>query len=696
MRGNPLLRRRFRKRTPCKVALFSLSCQLCSARLAEPIRLRNAPMLTKNMIRSFAILAFCFGWSAAATTHCFGQLSPVNSEHTRFEVISSEFISPQPISPRAIASFRQIGEAAKRSVDQLDPDRINDVKDAQEYFVKSVDVLRSHLAEKASLESAKAWIDYLEVEPLLSGIDDEESATTLAKKAIRINQKATGTAPGLEVTAVRRVRRAANEYANALRFSRKDRMLTLLSKQLEKFADEWSEIDAIPLPEDLETLQLLLDLFERSGQDIDLVRQANAVFSQPNIRVIVGDDLVQRSINRQVSQCSPVRDCILGTRIVGDALLSGNVTASLLPSIGTVRLQVALNGNVTSSNTGYNGPVRLKTSSYSQVQATRILSVDESGLRMEPVVVNASLNTRIDRIDHRLRLVRRIARKKAAEQKGQADAIAKGRLIDRVADGFIKDTDKAASKPMPDFMKDVRPILQRLNFREPSRTIGSTSNTVYLTAMVRQGVQLAAPVTAPPVPGGYEATMQIHESVVNNTIGTLLAGRTMKQSELESLAAKSGRAQSESTSSDSEDARDEKKEEFEIDFDRNRPIIFEARDGRIRIGIRGTRFAQGKRELKKKLEIVATYRPIKTMDGVVLLDREGDAEINFPGTKRLSTTQAGIRGSIKKGFAKAFPQILMDKPWAVPASVQAPAIQGRVYRPRYFDAQDGWLTLSVN
>lgn len=634
-------------------------------------------MLTIDMFRTIAILVFGLGWSVALSTSCSAQLYSAD--------------------PSSIPLFRQIGEAANRSVDQLDPDRIADVKTAEEFFLKSVDVLRNHLSEKASPERAQAWIDYLKVQPLLEGIEDEESTATLARKAVQINQRATGIAAGLEVTAVRRVRHAANQYANALRFSRKERMLELLGKQLDKFADDWSTVESIPTPGDLETLQLLLDLFERSGQDVDLVRQANATFSKQNIRLIVSGDLVQRSINRQVSKCSPVRDCILGTRIVGNALLSGNVTASLLPSVGSIRLQVALSGNVTSNNTGYNGPIRLKTSSYSQVNATRILSVDESGLRMEPVVVDASLSTNIDRIEHRLRLVRRIARKKAAEQKGQADSIAKRNLIARVAEGFIEETDQAASKPIPDFMKEVRPVLQRLNFREPSRTIGSTSDSVYLTAMVRQGVQLASPIPAPSVPSGYEATMQIHESVINNTIGTLLAGRTMTQSELAELAAKSGRVQPDADAeSNAGDGEGEKKDEFEIDFDRNRPIIFEARDGKIRIGIRGTRFAQGKRELKKKLEIVATYRPIKTMDGVVLLDREGDAEINFPGTKRLSTTQAGIRGSIKKGFANAFPQILMDKPWAVPATVEAPAIQGRVYRPRYFDARDGWLTLSVN
>lgn len=606
-------------------------------------------------------------------------------------------VSPDSIPTLSIPvlsppSFRSIGDAAKNSIDQLDPEKIRDIEETQEFFLSSVQALESHLRRASSDANAQAWMTYLEIDAVMKGIEDEESPIKLAAKVTRVAQHATGTHPGLEVTAVRRVRLAANRFSNALRFSRKDKIIQAIGKQLDKFADGWAEVDSIPQPEDLETLELLLDLFERTDQgDIALVRQSLSSFSHPNFQITVDDALVQRSINRNVVQCSPVRDCILGTRIVGDALLSGDVTATLLPSTGSIRLRIALQGTVRSTNTGYNGPVRLRTTGNGNVYASQILSFTENGLSLEPAVTTASLTTQINRIEHRLRLVRRIAKKKAAEQKPQADAIARGKLIDRVAEGFAKDINQAVSKPIPDVMKDVRPVLKRLNFREPTRTIGSTSDSVYLSATVRQGNQLAAPIPAPPAPGGYEATIQIHESVINNTLGSILAGRTMSQSELSDLVRKIGRNKPTENSDEQED-----KEGFEIDFDRSRPILFEARDGKIRIGIRGTRFAQGKRELKKRLEIFAVYRPIKTMDGIVLLDREGDAEIDFPGTKKLSFSQAGLRGSIKKGFADAFPQILMDQPWSVPSTIEAPAVAGRTYRPRYFDARDGWLTLSVN
>jgi hypothetical protein len=593
----------------------------------------------------------------------------------------------------AQSMISDLAEAAKRSAEQLDPDRIADIESTRSDFLSANETLRVHLLRTTDQENAQAWLDYLEVEPLVDSIAAGARESEIAGKATRVSQKATGVDPGLEIPAVVGLRSAAETYSNALRFRRKERTTEALSKQLLQFAEDWSTMETDPTPDEIARLRLLMDLLQRTGQEVALVDRARTRFSSANLHVLVDDRVVQRGINRMVHQTSPVRDCILGTRIVGDALLTGDVTATLLPSIGSVRLQLALRGSVSSNSLGYNGPVRLRTTGVGQVHASRTVEVDESGLRFEPVVVNAaSLTTRINAIEHPLRLVRKIARKRAAQQKPEADRIARGRLVSRISEAFTEETDAGAAKPMPDWMSKVRAYMRRLNLSEPARTIGSTSDFVFLNATVRQGNQLAAPTPPPAVTESHEATLQLHESVIENTLGATLAGRTMTRSELQELASRTGRG---GDQQDPPSDAQEEESEFEIDFDRSRPIIFEARDGQLRIGIRGTRFAQGSRELKRQLEIAAVYRPVRTESGNLLLDRVGEVEINFPGTKQLSVTQAGLRGSIKKGFADAFPPILMDRPWTIPSTVESPSLQGRTFRPRYFDAQEGWLTLGV-
>ena len=126
-----------------------------------------------------------------------------------------------------------------------------------------------------------------------------------------------------------------------------------------------------------------------------------------------------------------------------------------------------------------------------------------------------------------------------------------------------------------------------------------------------------------------------------------------------------------------------------------RPIIFEARDQLIRVGVRGTRFAQGSRELNRAMEITATYHAGTLADGTVVLIRSGDVGVDFPGRKRLTVAQAGLKATIQKKFSEVFPETLLDQPLELPDTVQLETLRDKVFRPSMVDAKNGWLTIAV-
>ena len=275
-------------------------------------------------------------------------------------------------------------------------------------------------------------------------------------------------------------------------------------------------------------------------------------------------------------------------------------------------MRVQLSGCVNSINKGYNGPVVLKTSGIGEVHASRELIFDESGIQLQPTTAQVSLRTEVNAIEHRLRIVRRIAKKKAAEQKPQADIIAKQKLHDRIVEEFTKQTDETANVATPDLMAKVRPLLQRLDLTEPPRMWGSNDNALFVHSTFRRDDQISTSVSAPPLAANFDAAIQVHESVVNNAVAPILAGRTLNEEKVNELMSRAGRTMPENSSL-SED--EEEEPPFEIDFANIRPIIFEARDQRVRIGVRGTRFAQGPRELKRPMEITAVYAPATTLQG---------------------------------------------------------------------------------
>ena len=527
---------------------------------------------------------------------------------------------------------------------------------AKQQVVQSNDELNRYLSRSASAENWSAWRTYIDIDPLIeminSGSETRRDLAAMGREALGVQERLVGLAPGLERQPLRELRRAVDGLVDAIRFHNPE-SLKGIGQQLMKLADRIESIDGVPTPDDEAAINAMIGILQDSGQATSMTRRLRDLFGRPNFTVWVSEDAVKQLVRRPVDQQTPVNDCILGTRIAGQARLTGVVTADLLPSIGSVRMRVQMTGCVNSKNKGYNGPVVLRTSGIGEVHATRDLTFNESGIEWQPTMTRVSMRNNIDAIENRLRIVRRIARKKAAEQKPQTDRIAKRKLRDRVAAEFTKETDETGNVPVPDFMQKVRPVLHRLDLSEPIRQWGSTDAAVFVNSIFRRDDQIATTVAAPPLLSDFDAAVQVHESVVNNAVAPVLAGRTLSEAKMNELIAQAGGAiPAKVTNSDGE----EDEPPFEIDFSRARPVIFEARDQRVRIGVRGNRFAQGRRELKRPMEITAVYAPATTLDGHMVLVREGEVDVDFPGARRrLTISEAGLKGTIKKKFADVFP-----------------------------------------
>jgi hypothetical protein len=579
-------------------------------------------------------------------------------------------------------------EAAAKN---LDPALFPELDPSKAEVLSRVKLAKQFFDSRTSAENRDAWLAYLDLDPLVEKIESDGSAPAIARDAIDLRHRLVGVAPGLELTVLRNLRDSIEQLIEAVRFRDKETSTQSLAKQLDALAERVKELDDNPSAEDSAAISALLGVLESSGQAKGTVYALRNTFSRPNVAILVGEPLVQSAVNRDIiNRSQPVRDCILGTRIVGDATINGAVTANLLSAVGAARINVSLVGHIVSKSIGYNGPVRLRTTGQGNVNVWRSLTFNESGVVLEPAYSRAVLKTEITAIEHKLRLVRKIASKRAAEQKPKADKIAVEKMRSRVGSMFVTQTSEAAAITPLDPLEKIRPVLKRLSLDEPARFWGSTEQAVYIDSTFRRRDQISTVVSRPPIHESYDVAVQVHESVIDNTFAPILAGRTLKESQLNELLEKSGRPVPKPS-----EAGEEPEPPFEIDFARLRPIVFEARDQTLRVGVRGTRFAQGSRELKRAMEITAVYEPAKTNDGVVVLLRQGDVDVDFPGDRRLSVSQAGLKRTIQKKFSDVFPEVLLDRPLEVPTDVQVEAIRGRVFHPRMVDARDGWLTITV-
>ncbi len=613
------------------------------------------------------------------------------------------FAIPRPLLAQ-LSEFQrsQLADKIASAANDLDPNLFPKLNPSKKEVLRRIDLAKQFITSRTDANNAKAWMKYLDLDELVESIESEDaSSRSIKKQAEDVRYRLVGTAPGLELTVLRNLRDSIAKLIEAARYANHDKAIKSLGKQLESLAERVRELDENPSSDDAALISTFLGLLDSSGQANDVITSLRHTFSRPNVTILVGDSLVKNVVYRNVNQSRAVNDCILGTRIIGTATMNGNVTANLLPSFGAAKLNVMLAGHIVSNNVGYNGPVKLRTVGYGDVSVSRAISINESGVTMEPAYAHATLKTEIKAIEHRLRIVRKIAKKKAAQQKPKADRIAVEKMRSQVGNQFVEQTNEASSMSMPDVFAKFRPVLKRLSLDEPIRLWGSTDKNVFIDTTFRRHDQLATVVSRPPISEPYDVAVQVHESAINNAFTPILGGRTLTESQLnvlmqteqaEGTDKTSSRRKEDSDQDDNED--DDKEEPFEIRFAQLRPIVFEARDQTVRIGIRGSRFAQGNRELNKAMEITAVYEPAKTQDGVVTLIRKGDVEVSF-GRKKLRVSEAGIKRTIQNKFAEVFPKTLLHRPLEIPSTVQAESLRGRVLRPRLVDAKNGWLTIAV-
>lgn len=608
----------------------------------------------------------------------------------------------------------------EQSKSELDPNRLPSQEQTEADVVAAMNAADAFFQRVTDPTNHDAWMRFLDFGPLQSAIAGDESVAKRGNAAVELSQRLSGPEEGLELSRLVALRESLDRYLAALRYGNPERGLAVIERQLETLAgilspeenaNEQTESTPRTLAdlsgEEVAQIESIVETLATANQASDLVSRITGRYSSPNLRAFVDGRVISDAITRPVNNPERVNDCLLGTRIIGDARVVGNVTGSLLPSEGNIRLLIRLDGQFSTSTKGYNGPVTLRSSGFGQVYAARQLVITEKRVFAGEPIATASLSTQINQINHPLKLVRKIASKKAAEMKPQAEAISRRKLQDRVLEGFRQQTDEEASRTFPDLDAKMRPWLRRLDLPAPTRTIGSTTDAVHVRATMRRPFGLSAPGEGPSLsmvrtatssgtyPGGYSAAIQVHESILNNTVMKLLAGETFTPEKLRDLTSSFGIPSDKDASAEKDATDDEPAESFEVDFSGFRPVYFEARDQTLRIGLRGDRFAQGDRELDRRLEVSAVYRPAITEDGRMILIRDEDIDLKFPGGRRLTLSQTAIKANIEEGFDKLFPMTLLHREWTLPSTLQLPTLAGRSAKVIGIDAQDGWLTLVV-
>lgn len=610
-----------------------------------------------------------------------------------------KFPAPAPVQPASATSVVESIEVLTASAaDSVSRDLQNVLIEARKNLdaerLPSLEVARAKLLVAiADLESfvsigtqrGDAWSEFLRLETLKEELaKDKPAVSVLVDLEMNMRQNYLG----LEYSQFLAVREGIVDVVRALKYGGDpDRTLQVLDARMEALIEKLNEpVDGADSSR-RSAVGLVATYLHESQQVPWAVSQMREKFNVPNVQIYVRESFVNHMLGRPIARPSPVNECILGTRVLGRACLRGGVAVDLLPRTDGVCLVLNMSATMSSNNTGYNRGVVLHSTGTSPVLASKQVLMTPTGISSFPSTVSTSLRTQINSIDHRLRLVRRIARKKAAEQKPQADAIAEGRLRNRIRSQYDEQVDQQlgeANVRITSLQRKPRPEVLRLGIPRPRWAVYSTNDSAAGNVTQAASFQLSASRPSQiERPDDSGIVVQAHQSVAVNTLGVVLGGRTIRSADLDDFAQQFLGRVPEGIQAEADG------EAWSISMASFHPIELEFDQNQVTFTLRISKMTRGDQTLADPAIISATYVP-SCDQNVLTLTRQGEVSINFARISR-GLRAVTLRSFLKAKFDDVFKQEIVTEEIDLTAQMpNAPELE-----INSIQMADGWLQVGA-
>jgi hypothetical protein len=587
---------------------------------------------------------------------------------------------------------------------------------------------------------AQNWQKYLKWNQLQPHLSDDFQVTRRSLAELdEVQRRLRANQPGLELPEFVNLAKAIGRYralaswASAAR-SRDSRaayeqLLIRIGAALDRHRER-------PTTETAWQVGRILGVLDGLGLSPRFVAAVRGRLAQPNVEAVISSSFVQRMPQRRANEVRPVRDCILGTTIIGAACTSTQVAYRLSSSPNAISLAIHLTGAADSNNNGYNGPVRIKTRGRTTYTASSNLFLNDEQFTASPVVAVADTNTRIQSINKTggqfgARLVEKIAWRRAGEQKGQAERISSRHTEERVRREFMETVARDLGILRQRYEREVRAPLIRRGIEPQQLQVGSEPTGAFIGTTLATSNQLGADRSPPRPRAGSDVSLQIHESAVNNYLVLALASARISQEEADVAPALEGDVpnwiklmsvarprlaaaaatgaeiveeaqetiaqvvQGEADEREPDEPKAPPFKPYSITLNAEAPASIRLDDGKLAVRVRAARLMSDDAEYFN-WDFIITYQ-LTTEDDRIVLRRIGDIEVFPTGfdpawDKQLTAQQSGFRSTLAKNM-NARARTGQGFPSEIPIEPIRTTRFGTLLLHE-LQADDGWLTIS--
>ncbi|MFZ5830588.1 MAG: hypothetical protein ACOY3P_10900 [Planctomycetota bacterium] len=406
-------------------------------------------------------------------------------------------------------------------------------------------------------------------------------------------------------------------------------------------------------------------------------------YRNANLRVVVSQSLVNRVMPKREPELMPVYDTVLGLPVYGQSLMTTEVAVRLIPDPNRVRLALEVQGHVTSNTLSDAGPATFYNTGNADYVAVRPMEINMQGIRLESVDVAVDNQIRLRRVETDLDgipLFGSLAKSIATQQHEMKRDAARREMRWKVANQAQQRIETESTERLTEFAHRFHArVLGPLRTLQLDPTIVDAETTAErLTMRLRLAGadQLGSHTPRPQAPADSLASVQVHESALNNALERLeLNGRTFSLPELSKhVASRLGR--------EPWDHNPENDDVF-IAFAAEDAAHVHCEEGQLVLTLAVAGLSKGPRAWRN-FQVRAFYRP--QVNGCQIeLQREG--VIHLIGSLNLGS-QIALRGIFTKTFSRKTPWNLTPESVTSSPNISDLAIT-------QFTIDDGWIAVAL-
>jgi hypothetical protein len=448
---------------------------------------------------------------------------------------------------------------------------------------------------------------------------------------------------------------------------------------VERFEQSGLPSSARRTADDCRRLSFSPALAEREmGERLELL------YRNANLRIALTSALLNRLLPTVKPEYEPVSDTILGLPVEGRSLHSSNLGVQFIPDPQRLLMSFEVHGTITADTSSSAGPATFFHDSHARYAAHKPLEIEADGIRLDRTEISVvnhmrlrSLRTKFDSIPLLGSLAREVARSQHDEQESAANRETEEKVSARCRQRIDEESYTQLNAAVGQMREHLFAPLSELSLM-PTLIGGlTTEDRMAMRWRLAAGLQLGSDTPRPRAPGDSLASVQIHETALNNLIEQLdLNGRRMTLPEL--LRYVSAKLHRPATM-----AVDPAHDDLTIAFAPKDAIYVRCSEDQITINLAIAELSAGSRSWQN-FQVRVSYRP-EVHGRSAELVRDGVVQL----IGRLSTgSQIALRGI----FSKAFPKdgsYRLTPPWLL----NEPRL--RDLAVTQFVIDDGWISLAL-